>query len=788
MKYYKPNCSVPAAAVTYAGNLSSNQPILFTTQYGYFDSASEITDEKERIKYANRPLEWAISKVKVVVNRQSASTATCEITLIPSIPNIECDIPNLPDLSKIRGGNKPYLDSDDEIRVYAGYVSTPGTPITADMLDEHPVDLCPPVDNLNLNENNKECASYSGEIFKEDPTKPLCPIFWGFIDNINFIGTDKGGILNIQCRDRTRIFSDTRIIAVPALQGRVVNTQSGGTFSKKTYEGGLASGRREDILIQVAKAASGSLLQTLIDDNASADPKPCWKPIIGGSSLSEENLYSPPWIDKLRGTNITTTTTPTSTTTTEDTTSSSSSNSTSTSSPSSPNATSPSPPTEESTAPTVEGEETTTPPSSTSGSGQTTGQTTEETKEVIRLTPRELGVLTYTSYYYDASHLRKRNPIEDPALWIREAMFKKMLPYSEPRFHMWVQRPPIEKAYGASVFTVINKSPLQIISFLANQEERPTEFYSSHVNGDFVFAPSEADTSGFYDKKRFFRTYFFRTWPKEINKLPPAPNQMIRSMRVTSSSIGTFNRIVVIDSQNETSGGSFLESIRATVRTLPWGKDAEADNQFAKDNPEYPSGRAIYPPCKNQIIYDGTLGSYGNNDSNKAGGALITAISQARISAKESQGIELTLLGDPTIYPNEMIRVYNTVIHDYGCSTHPGTTAGVQELLEIQQEVEKLVTSEGEGTVNDLRKKGKEQESTNPEQFVAAKGATLNRDATPAIDDYVRKATQQGRVITDKTQNSMILPVYKVKTIEHTISTSGSNAGFTTKIEAITDY
>jgi hypothetical protein len=47
MKFYTPSCPVPAAAITYAGLLSPYQPILFTTQFGYYDNASSVYDENE---------------------------------------------------------------------------------------------------------------------------------------------------------------------------------------------------------------------------------------------------------------------------------------------------------------------------------------------------------------------------------------------------------------------------------------------------------------------------------------------------------------------------------------------------------------------------------------------------------------------------------------------------------------------------------------------------------------------------------------------------------------------
>lgn len=726
MKYFTRECAVPAAAVTYAGLLSSLQPILFTTQYGYRDSAEEVSNDNqtsefitERSKYEGRPLVWCISFLRVTLVRDWG-TSICNISLTSSIPDLECDVPSLPDLSKIRGGNHPYLTVEDEIRVYAGYIDSISTPITADMLDEHPIDLCPPFQDEGASEYLKSCKASNGETFRQNPKKPLCPIFWGFIDNINIVANDSGGIVcNIQCRDRSRVFADTKIIAIPSLQGNLLDHEAGGrgTFKKYKAKDGLATGKREDILIQTARAATGRLYSgaDFTQNEATATPspayKPCWKPVIGGGDETPDNHYSPKWLG---------------------------------------------------------------------------GQK--------QLPQADLGVQLFTSYKYDQGTLMRRTPIEDPALWIREAMFKKMLPHSEPRFHMWVQRPPLQKASGSAVFQVLNKSPLEIIQFLANTEERPTDFYASHVNGDFIFGPRVLDTSGFYDPARFHRTYFFRKWPKEFSKQPPAPNQMIKSIRAVTSSLATFNRFVVLDSQTDGGNDSFIENLRVAIDTLPWSLDGSPTSEFAvQHQTQFPSGRAIYPPCKNQIIYDGNLSSYGSNDFSKRGGALIVAISQARTWAREMNSVQLSLLGDPTLYPNEAIRVYNTILHDYSTSIHPGTPEGIRNLERIQNQLEDLATERGRNRVESIinaEPDTRQFTTTTPEgtrQFEVTRGdEQLNTEfqTNDPLQQEVNTAILGGRVTT----SSLILPVYKIRSVEHTITTTGRDKGFTTKVECISDY
>jgi hypothetical protein len=252
---------------------------------------------------------------------------------------------------------------------------------------------------------------------------------------------------------------------------------------------------------------------------------------------------------------------------------------------------------------------------------------------------------------------------------------------------------------------------------------------------------------------------------------------MIKAMRTLTSSLATFNRFVVIDSNSEGANSAFLEKLRASIEVLPWTLDGNPDSQFAKDNPEHSSGRAIYPPCRNQIIYDGYLSSYGENDYNKAGGALIVAVSQARTWSREMHGVQLTLVGDPTLYPGEAVRVYNSVLHDFGTSVNPGTQMS-QEILEKQQEkLEDLSSEEGKDTVQSILRESKDLED-----------GAINNSFDTSANEVAKQANRSHQTVTNKESTQIILPVYKIRSIQHNINTTGRDAGFTTKVECIADY
>lgn len=615
MRYYTSKESIPAAAITYSGSDVSRQPILFTTQTGFTDSTPDSDLE----------LIWVIRSIKVTIVRDW-STSVAQIVLTTNLPNSNKRIPNLPDISSYRGGNYPYLTYEDEIRIYAGWIDSTSTPICADMLDEYPIDLCP--SNLP---SSMECGPVGSYPFKADLSKPLVPIFWGFIDTINVIA-DKGVQCVIQCRDRSRIFSDTKILSIPELQGSLID---GGT-------GGLASGDRSDILLSLANAAAGTFLP---DNEGNAQVR--WKEILGN----------------------------------------------------------PDPDTND-------------------------------------------NVFVFTGYESNPDlELKKVDPPSDPAGWVRACMFSIIDRESRPRFHRWVQRPPYKKGNGASAFQILDRTPMDVVKFLAQTEERPTDFYSSHVNGDFIFAPHHLDTSGFYDPNRMYRTYFFRAYPECMSDAPPVTNQMIMNMRVASSSLGTFNRYVIIDSETSGGYGDFIENIQMAIEIENWNLQ----------------GRAITPPAKNFIIYDGSLGSYGGG--NKAGAALLTGITAGRILSRELGSISMTVIGDPTFYPNEAIRVYNSILHDFATSINPGTPESMKQLEEQQIEWERL------------------SELSFREEFDREKDNMLSFEENSIARREVEKL-ENNRVIT----GANIIPTYKIRSIQHNISTGGNDIGFTTKLEMITDY
>jgi len=606
-------------AATMANNI---QPVLFTTQYGYSDTNKTVREDV--------PLKWVIRGLRVTTVRDW-NISQAQITLTTSIPSRTDTLPPLPNLKKYRGGNYPYLSKDDEIRIYAGYIDSHSTPLCVEMLDERAMDLIPGKDSPG---------------WKHDPDKPLCPIFWGFIDTIHCVGTAEGGVqLILQCRDRMRVLADTKILSIPSLIGSKQDTRS---------KGG-ATGRRDEIIYDIYRATTSQLYVTGGDDKGASS---CWKKVYGAYTDGRK----------------------------------------------------------------ANGKE-------------------------------EDGGLLYTAYV-GAGDVTKRapewknknaddgpdiSPEEDPALWLRKCTHSIMRPDASPRLNVWVQRPPLQKSHMAATFQVYKRSPLEVLQYLASHEERVTDFYASHINGDYVFGPRVLDTSGFDDEHRMYRTYFFRTVPDCIEK--PLPNQMILSLRSSSSSVATFNRLVVINPEANGGNRSFLDSVQLTMEFSSFGSE----------------GRKISPPCRTQIIEDAALSTYGN----PVGGAIVTALSAARLWGRDIEGVEITVLGDPTLYPSEAIKVWGTVLHDEGTSIMDGSPKSLKELEKEQLKAQ----SYGEDMeFNKGKKPFKVQDLVKVD---AGRGPTTNKGSDPS---------------------AWVLPVYKVRLVQHILSTQGGDEGFTTRIRAVADY
>lgn len=675
----------PVACITLATQESTKQHILFQTRYkveGAYDvvedaSLDKVVEVKTGRKFGGTDrdcisLEWAIKALSVSIFRDW-SFSRARVTLACELENAQELLPTLPNVSTIRGGQYPYLTVDDEIRIYVGYVKDPFIPITGDILDEIPFRIQTTEGKLRAGDipdsdrasGDTEREEGTGDVLEElqdlvqpDYSKKLIPIFWGFIDKIDYDGSSRGTghQVILSCRDRVRVLADTTLLAVPALSGVFGNQRS-----KVLPDGAL-----HKIVSDVAKSVNG-----LHVNIAEEDQEVCWKRII------------------------------------------------------------------------------------------TPDLSFEELQGLATTVIDELRAASQFCEFFSADAFRNQTitdpviiaSIQDPSLFVRRATFKIMDHLARPRFHMWLSRPPLAKQGGTANWTVLDKTPLSIIKWISSKEERPLDFFASHVNGDFCLVPRVLDVSGFNDRDRMFRTYFFRTWPKKdtngISIDPPCQNQLIIDLRSFTNIVGTYNRITVVDNSNPTGIGlAVLDSVQLTIDRIPFILEQ----------------RTIRPPCRLRLIYDGSLSSYDNSN----GGALLVAIAASAQFARDVSGVEFTVVGDPTFFPGEAVRIYNTFLHDAQAQSQTGTQLSLLEKEEIANRVRNTF-------------------SKTSAPSAANKFGNDPKDVLVYEEDnkVVREAVIAGTVATD-IQN-LILPVYKVRSVHHSLTIAGRNPGFTTKITANMD-
>lgn len=616
MKTYSTEAATPAAAITLATGNSNTQPILFTNHFG-----DKGTYENSEGKTKDVELKWVIKDITVTLTRDW-NISQAQIVLTCELPDKSMREPPLPDVSIYRGGDNPYLGKEDEIRIYAGYVESSTTPITADLLDEIPFDFTDIKTQVKQSHNKN---------------KPLCPIFWGFIDTMKYSGTPTGSTLTIQCRDRVRVFADTRIVSLVAFQGKQNSEGSTKTsvgdqvVDPTATEQGIVSGDRTEILMQLANAAAGNPYGQNPRDLEKKGVT-CWKLVKPGEIVK--------------------------------------------------------------------------------------GFTVDQDKNIT-----------------------VQFPSEDPAQWVQTTTCRIMADKATPRFNIWNERPPIVKGESQATLQVLNKVPLEIIDFIAKTEERPMDFFASHINGDFILGPRVKDESGFADEHRSYRTYFHRTAP---DGMIPTYNQMIQKIEATDTTLFSFNNFIIIDSSKTKGGGtSLIGAIRKGYSAL--------STSLTKRSPS--------PPCKTQIIYDGGLASYDNPEL----GATYLAMAHAKIWSRDITGIEMEVVGDPTFYPSEAIRVYNTYLHDYKTYTVMDSTKDTsKDIREYRDDVEKNVAP-------------------------AMKTETQDQKKDTSADNNLSKAI--GKYFANRLPSDIdkfVLPYYSVRVVQHKLTTQGDK-GYTTKLSCVSD-
>jgi hypothetical protein len=407
--------------------------------------------------------------------------------------------------------------------------------------------------------------------------------------------------------------------------------------------------------------------------------------------------------------------------------------------------------------------------------------TSNSINKIFMLDSEKLGAMTvYPWVNNDSPQYYSENYPDDPVLWVKQAAFKKVNPFSIPRFHIWSERAPLESHGANNVYQVTDQSPASMIVELAGIENLPTDVYASHVNGDFIYGPRIIDMTGFSDESRSYRTYFAMTWDPGLFTNCPLEAQRIIKMDAVSTSLGVFNNLYVLAKQ---SGGKYHDFIDSLVLFLKSSSPEYAPKP--KNTDFYGAGRIVNPPCRNTVLVDSSLTSFSRDNVVKAAAAIGIALNYARIWSRQINTIKLEIPGDPTLYPNEAIRVYNTGLHDEGISIPFNANEGpIDDILGAMRSVidDKNIAE----NLGEIDAKLKEVLTTAIESVIDALDEDVNRknltDIGSSLSDLI-DIVKNSSEPTSMTEGN--LPIYQIRAIEHVIVTEGAKQGYTTKVEAI---
>jgi hypothetical protein len=473
-------------------------------------------------------------------------------------------------------------------------------------------------------------AGVETKTYTANPNK-IAPIFWGFIDSVDFISNSNAGVQIIyNLRDRSRILADTKLVTLPFL-GTDAN-------NKNTFEG-----LKHKTVESVYRATNGGIY---LDNSYQTASSLAWR--SGFNKGEVISLYED--IDKK----------------------------------------------------------------------------IIDTKSALA-----------------KERLKYTAAIEDPARWVIANAFlsssnilnKADYNNLDPLFHIWTLQGPLVSGSGNNTMQIINKSPFEILNYLAMTEVMPIDIFTSHINGHFMFAPRILDTTGLYDEQRGNRLYYF------FDCFDQLPNQrnLIKDIRVQTSTVGVYNRFTVLTADFGSSTNASLSGLTSIVDI------ASANTKNRK------------VPIKQHVIVDPKIKA---SEGNKEGAAQALALTTASTMARDHTMIIFKIIGDSSFYPGEAVRIFNTVLHSKGIFTFNATsTSSAVFLKSLYDEVQKLLNS------------------------AVKQGGDKNKvvDLSAVIDSMRRVAGAPSDDLNDA------LPMYKVRGITHSLKANGNDAGYTTKIVAVAD-
>jgi D-alanyl-D-alanine carboxypeptidase len=221
-----------------------------------------------------------------------------------------------------------------------------------------------------------------------------------------------------------------------------------------------------------------------------------------------------------------------------------------------------------------------------------------------------------------------------------------------------------------------------MIKFLSNQEIYPTEVFSSPIDGNYYYTPRAGDISGLNDSRRFHRTYFYRYQPPGVGDA----NYLQKVKEVYGFQEVAFQDIG--DEKNGVGAASYSADITDAFKLAPdfgqailnWKQDLTTLSMFTNyiisnnspnnktsqnttnnvlvnmsARPAFLSGLPI--AGRNKYIVDETISTITE--------ATSVGINFARMHSKELRGSSMTINGDPSMTPGEILQVIGNPMYSH---------------------------------------------------------------------------------------------------------------------------
>jgi hypothetical protein len=238
-------------------------------------------------------------------------------------------------------------------------------------------------------------------------------------------------------------------------------------------------------------------------------------------------------------------------------------------------------------------------------------------------------------------------------------------------FHIYTSRLGYKQDKIEREFTIQNQIPIELIKHLSMQEPYPTEVFCNHMDGHFYYAPRTNDYSGLNDPARFHRTYYCRTIPEQVGTvegLQPTfrarsfvTEQLFKNIDCEVTTNFDYQSIFSKVDKNQMCINFKDEFSSIALKTNYFVSSSSPGGPVTGSSvalhfsirPAFLRGKNI--AGRNHFIYDETIQGIAD--------ASAVALQTARTQSKELKTASMSVIGDPTFTPGEVVQIVGSPLY-----------------------------------------------------------------------------------------------------------------------------